>query len=92
MPKLDPLDPAVGPMRPKVGSSRPGVDFPKHVHSLLSLNVNSERLQYLIFGLKMDPPGSERGEFHSSPHGCATVYICAFIEQTRYSASPTTLE
>ena len=56
------LEPGMVPLGPKIGSCRPGIDALEPVNCLLSLDVDSDRLQYLIARIENGPPGSERGE------------------------------
>ena len=54
---MGPLHPGMGPLRPKICPYRPDVDVPKHANYLFSLNVDSDRLQYLILRTENGPTG-----------------------------------
>ena len=49
------------PLRLKIDPCRPDTGPPEHVNCLFSLNIDSERFQYLIVRIENGPPGSERG-------------------------------
>ena len=55
------LGPEMGSMGPKIALCRFGMDTPKLVRLLFSLNVDSEWLQYLIVRFKSRLGGSETG-------------------------------
>ena len=67
----------MGPLRPKVGPCRPGMDSPKHVSCLFSLNTDSEKLRRLIVWMENGSLGQERGEISplSSPALAAPLFI-----------------
>ena len=58
---MGPVVSGVALLGPKIGPCRPDIDPPEPVNDLLSLDVDSERLQYLIVPIENVLPGSERG-------------------------------
>ena len=67
-------------MRPKIGPCRPGMDPSRHVNVSLSVDIDSEMLQYVIIGIKNGFLGSERGcNFtHFTATCCVTAGYIAF--------------
>ena len=69
----------MGPLRLKIRPCKPGIDPPEPVNRLLSLNINSERLQYLIVRIENGPQNQGGGEI--SPLSSALAATLETSEQ-----------
>ena len=60
-PMMGPLEPGIGPVKLKIDPYSADEGPPENVNCSFSLNLESERLRYIIVCIENGPLGSERG-------------------------------